>query len=210
MTGWLLFAVLAALTLSCHFRDGSFTSKAKAPKAESDPEPVSGPTVLPLSVIDLTAKPPEPGKIQKYVAWTAQELLPFEIGVVVFRVQHEPLHGTVKILEGKDPRLTSRLLHDGTVTVFVVDEIVLKGDAKNGFQAVHEDQPFVVVEKTAASITWAHEIGHLLELGHDPSVANIMCSCDTSRKDPHFSPEQGEAMRSEARRLVLASWAKRP
>lgn len=195
-------AFLGVTSLSCHF------PVPTTPPDESHtevPAPV-GPTVLPLTIINLTSTEGSRGKFFGHVSWSAQELAPFGVGVMTYRYMHEPLSGPVNVTSGDDPRLTMRLNNDGSVYVFIVDDINLEGSPKNGFQSKRDGLPFFVVERTASQITWAHEIGHLLELGHDPSVNNIMCSCDKKRKDPHFSAEQGEVMRHEARRLVLEWW----
>lgn len=194
-------AFFGALSLSCHF-----PAKPSPPKPSHAPTPV-GPTVLPLTIIDLTSREGQQKTFREHVSWSSQELAPFGIGVMVYRYVHEPMSGPVNVQGGDDPRFHSRLQRDGTVYVFVVDDIKLKGDPKNGFQSTHGDLPFIAIEKTAGQITWAHEIGHLLELDHDPSVENIMCSCDEARSDPHFTADQGEIMNREARKLVLAWWA---
>jgi len=183
------------------------TTCTNAPKAPGPVNPdVQGPSIIPLSVHYLTDEKNIRSKFGQWLEQSNETLMSHDIGLVVwsedlvYRLPHEVATKHDRQLLG------GRVAEDGTVHVFVVDDVSLRpGDGLNGLHSRLGPRDFVILATHARKTTLAHEIGHALGLGHTKDEDNVMCT-QRSDKGARFTEEQGDAMRGAARELVKRDW----
>ncbi len=149
-------------------------------------------------------------RVRVAVSRANRALEPYGFRVVVHKVWIMPT-GYSTITRRRDHRRLAEYAGvDGTVHVFMVDELELgsrlSGD--RGVRGMHwryrglrkrfAKRQYVVVNSDAPSTTLVHELGHLFGLEHAYGHNNLMCSC---RRGPRqiFTRSQGMIMRREAR-----------
>ena len=114
-------------------------------------------------------------------------------------------------------QLASRAPRDGTIHVFVVNEVdvgLRRGRSRTGrvvrgmhwrYRGVRRElkgREYVVVANHAPVTTLDHEVGHVFGLRHHQGDDNLMCSC---REGPEqgFTNFQGSNMRAGAHRFLF-------
>lgn len=166
------------------------------PVAETTAPEVDGPHIIPLSVHYLTDNDDARWRFSMSMQHSNETLMPHGIGLVVWtedRVFRMP--SDVRSIQDRQV-LGSRVERDGTLHVFVADNVSLKtGDNLNGMHTPGFKNSFVVLSIAARSTTLAHEVGHFLGLEHEKDEDNVMCS-NRHSSDVHFTKEQGAQMRS--------------
>lgn len=153
------------------------------------------PNIIPLSVHYLTDQGDIRRKFEQSFSASNDALKPHGIGLTVWSEDH--LYLLPHDIHTKQDRqlLEGRIYDDGTLHVFVVDEVSLKpGDGLNGLYTGNGSTNFIILATTARKTTLAHEVGHALGLDHSTDTNNIMCTNRTN-KGPIFTEEQGHLMR---------------
>ena len=173
--------------------------------SQQGPTPVVGPTVIPLTVHNLTRDEGKEKKFRADIAWSNEVFAPFKIAVSVWEFKNEPIGDNVLVEDGHDERVRSLIKKDGTLHVFLVNTTMLDGDDVAGFAYHSAGMRYFVLDDDASSATVAHEIGHTLGLDHTNADDNIMCSC-RELANARFTDEQGDTMRPEARNLLVRLW----
>ena len=152
---------------------------------------------LPLTVhlaVDEGATAGAMRRLEGAIARANEALRPFQVEVYLHELRRMP--------EGY-----------GSIHVFMVDSVEL-GSPRSGDRSVRglhwryrgilrklRQREYVVLGGDAPTTTLAHEIGHLLGLGHAETTDNLMCSC---RRGPRqiFTMSQGAVIRAGARRFL--------
>lgn len=111
------------------------------------------------------------------------------IEVYVHTVRHLPRGWQAVTRAGQRRRLAGYAPNDGTVHVFVIEELDKPRRWRwrrrvrglhwqyRGFRRDLREREYVVVTDGAPNTTFAHELGHMFGLDHSKSTTNIMCSC---------------------------------
>ena len=182
------------------------TTCAYSPARSLHEPAVQGPSIIPLSVHYLTDERDIRTKLEQSLEESNATLTPHGIALTIWsedRVYRMP--GKVATMHDRQI-LGSRVEMDGTLHIFVVDEVSLKpGDDLNGLHTSAGKRDFVILSKTARDTTLAHEVGHALGLNHEGARDNVMCT-GREEKDARFTADQGDVMRTAARQLVVRDW----
>ena len=171
---------------------------------------------LPLTVhlaVDEGATAGAMRRLEGAIARANEALRPFQVEVYLHELRRMP-EGYGSITRRRDRR---RIAHfapvDGSIHVFMVDSVEL-GSPRSGDRSVRglhwryrgilrklRQREYVVLGGDAPTTTLAHEIGHLLGLGHAETTDNLMCSC---RRGPRqiVTMSQGAVIRAGARRFL--------
>lgn len=172
------------------------------------PEPVVGPSVIPLSVHYVTDAKNIRQKFNESLEKSNEVLMPHGILLVVW--SEDLLYRLPHDVKTKQDRqlLGGRVLRDGTLHVFFADTVSLKpGDGLNGVhtRAGEGHRDFIILAKSARKTTLAHEVGHALGLDHMDTDDNVM-STGRDESKARFNSEQGKKMRAKARKFVQRDW----
>ncbi len=204
-----LVAALVPATARASGRRGPDIRERRTPVAAARARTL----VVPVTI--HVATPISAARIARWVRRANEALAPHGLAVRVARVVPVP-EGHRRVRRPRDRRRLARLAaRDGTLHVFVVDEIApfrrLARRRRDGrvvrglywrFRGLRgRDREFVVVTKHAPVTTFAHEIGHAFGLPHRPGTTNLMCSCRRGLRQT-FTGGQGRLMRQGARRFL--------
>lgn len=124
-----------------------------------------------------------------------QTLAPFKISLVLW--SEDRLYGlpTEVVSEPERDWLSTKVVEDHTLHVFMVDKVALEEGEINGlYLHTKYDKTFLIVGGTVFKTTLAHEVGHALGLQHDNTKNNVM-SKDRKDEFAFFTEAQGQEMR---------------
>jgi len=151
-------------------------------------------------------------RVARWVKRANEAFAPHGIEVFVQDIKRLPT-GYTDVRRSRQRReLAVHAPHDGAVHLFVIESL----DTAKPFRArrrvrglhwrylgIKRDlrrREYVVVTREAPDTTLAHELGHLMGLGHATREDNIMCSC--RKGTTGFTWDQGASMRAGAGSFV--------
>lgn len=182
--------------------------------ALAQPQPKTQPQLppLPLSIAVATVdgQPVVSDKwVQQRVAEAERLMSPY--GVHVAAVETRALEPQLATLDSAADRdALAAQLQPKVINVFVVDSLRDIDDRRFFIWGVrwrlrrNLSQSYVIIAKSAGSLTLAHELGHHLGNGHSSVLNNIM---SYRRDDPSkvaFDARQGARLRLVAHQLILS------